>query len=49
MSAFLGPIHFWLYDKILFREKVTAMITAKAIANNWISDAEKRYAQLISI
>ena len=41
MSAFLGPIHFWLYEKILFQEKVTAMIAEKAVANGWISDAEE--------
>ena len=23
MSAFLGPIHYWLYNKILFQEKLT--------------------------
>ncbi|WP_029319087.1 hypothetical protein [Butyrivibrio sp. AE3004] len=48
MSAFLGPIHFWLYDKILFQEKITAKIADKAIANGWISDAcdfENKYVQ----
>ena len=48
MSAFLGPIHFWIYEKILFQEKVTAMIADKAVANGWISDArefENKYVQ----
>ena len=27
MSAFLGPIHYWLYKKIQFQEKLTKSLT----------------------
>jgi len=30
MSAFLGPIHFWLYDKIIFQEKLIEFIADSA-------------------
>ena len=35
MSAFLGPIHFWLYNKIQFQEnlidELVAYVTAKGL------------------
>ncbi len=30
MRKFLGPIHFWLYDKILFQEELTAYLYDQA-------------------
>ena len=40
MSAFLGPIHFWLYHKIGNQELLTKEIAANAASNGWISDAD---------
>ena len=40
MSAFLGPIHFWLYNKIGNQELLTKEIAALAAENSWIKDAE---------
>ena len=38
MSAFLGPIHFWLYNKIGKQEELTKAIASMAAGNGWISD-----------
>ena len=40
MSAFLGPIHFWLYHKIGNQELLTKEIAASAVSNGWIPDAD---------
>ena len=40
MSAYLGPIHFWLYNKILFQEDLLDAIAAYAINNNWLTADE---------
>ena len=40
MSAFLGPIHFWLYNKIGNQELLTKEIATLAVENGWIEDAE---------
>ena len=40
MSAYLGPIHFWLYNKIGNQELLTKEIAAFAVKNGWISGAE---------
>ena len=37
MSAFLGPIHYWLYNKIQLQEKLTAHIAQMAVNNKWIA------------
>ena len=29
MSAFLAPIHFWMYDKILIAQKLTFAVEEK--------------------
>ncbi len=39
MSAVLGPIHFWLYEKIGNQEQLTAAIAELAENNGWIKDA----------
>ena len=41
MSAFLGPIHFWLYHKIGRQEKLTKAIAAYAEREGWIEDQAK--------
>ena len=40
MSAVLGPIHFWLYNKIGYQEQLTAAIAALAQNNGWIENAD---------
>ena len=39
MSAFLGPIHFWLYNKIVNQEDLTAAIADLAVQSGWVSPA----------
>lgn len=39
MSAFLGPIHFWLYNKIGNQELLTKEIAEYASGKGWITDA----------
>ena len=41
MSAFLGPIHFWLYNKIGNQEKLTKAIAIYAASEGWIADADE--------
>ena len=41
MSAFLGPIHFWLYHKIGKQEELTKAIAAYAKREGWIEDQAK--------
>lgn len=36
MSAFLGPIHFWLYGKIGNQEELTETIAVYAVSKKWI-------------
>lgn len=40
MSAFLGPIHFWLYNKIGNQELLTKEIADCATVNGWITSTE---------
>ena len=35
MSAFLGPIHYWLYNKIRFQEDLSDSILEAAKAKGW--------------
>lgn len=35
MSAFLGPIHFWLYNKIRIQEQLTDSLADRAIQEGW--------------
>ena len=39
MSAFLGPIHFWLYNKIQLQEGLIREIAGKAEEKSWMTDA----------
>lgn len=39
MSAFLGPIHFWLYNKIGNQEALTKAIAKTALNHGWITDS----------
>ena len=38
MSAVLGPIHFWLYNKIGLQEELMKEIAEYAVRNGWITD-----------
>ena len=46
MSAFLGPIHFWLYNKIGKQEELTAKIAVYAEQEGWIED-QKKYTKVL--
>jgi len=46
MSAFLGPIHFWLYEKIGNQELLTNEVAECARANGWVPDAD-RYTKFL--
>ncbi|KIR02591.1 hypothetical protein P261_01406 [Lachnospiraceae bacterium TWA4] len=48
MSAFLGPIHTWLYSKILFQNELVEKIISFANENNWMNDSIRlnRYGNL---
>ena len=46
MSAFLGPIHFWLYNKIGKQEELTKTVEGYAKQNGWISDKETYIKEL---
>ena len=45
MSAFLAPIHFWMYDKILIAQKLTFAVEEKFLNtiknNNFITTVYK--------
>ena len=43
MSAFLGPIHYWLYNKILLQEELMRDIAELALQNNRISKNNYSY------
>ena len=46
MSLFLGPIHYWLYNKIRNQESFTSVIAAKAKEKKWITDADSYTKEL---
>ena len=46
MSLFLGPIHYWLYNKIGNQERLTSAIAAKAKEKKWITDADSYTKEL---
>ena len=41
MSAFLGPIHFWLYNKIQFQENLIGELVAYVTAKGWSDKADQ--------
>ena len=49
MSAFLGPIHFWLYNKIGKQEELTKAIAAYAERTGWIQEQKKYTKELPSL
>lgn len=42
MSAFLGPIHFWLYNKIRFQEYLIDALCARAVSEGWLAEEDTR-------
>ena len=46
MSLFLGPIHYWLYNKIRNQERFTSVIAAKAEEKDWITDTDSYTKEL---
>lgn len=41
MSAFLGPIHFWLYNKIQFQENLIDELVAYVTVKGWSDKADQ--------
>ena len=41
MSATLGPIHYWLYEKIRNQEDLTKVIAEYAKKEEWLTDISK--------
>ena len=41
MSAFLGPIHYWLYNKIQLQEELIQDIAAYGEKSSWAVFSEK--------
>ncbi|SFT80606.1 hypothetical protein SAMN02910356_02188 [Selenomonas sp. GACV-9] len=39
MSAFLGPIHYWMYEKIMVQEELLRRIAVKAEKEGWLESA----------
>jgi len=39
MSAFLGPIHYWMYEKIMVQEDLLRRIADKAEQEGWLNSA----------
>ena len=48
MSAFLAPIHFWMYDKILIAQKLTFAVEEKFLNKEERDEAESLFPALIS-
>ena len=40
MSAFLGPIHFWLYNKIRFQEDLIDALCVRAVSEGWLTEED---------
>lgn len=49
MSKFLGPIHYWLYDKIGNQEKLTEIIAKYAESNGWIESTAPYVKELLPL
>lgn len=47
MSSFLGPIHFWLYDKIKLQEEFTLHFYNAAVRKGWLEEGDADTAALI--
>lgn len=48
MSAFLAPIHFWMYDKILIAQKLTFAVEEKFLNKEERDEAKSLFPALIS-
>jgi len=42
MSAFLGPIHHWLYNKVILQEEFIDRIFAKSLEQGWDNELEQK-------
>lgn len=49
MSAFLGPIHYWLYNKIVLQDKMTDDVFALNEKNGYVSDLENKTASVCGV
>lgn len=48
MSAFLAPIHFWMYDKILIAQKLTFTVEEKFLNKEEREEVESLFPALVS-
>ncbi|MDO5037512.1 MAG: hypothetical protein Q4E37_04325 [Tissierellia bacterium] len=46
MSKFLGPIHYWLYNKIGHQEEINKTLASLAQEKGWIQDGSAYYRDL---
>lgn len=46
MSAFLGPIHYWVYNKIRLQEELVRDILTASEENNWNHDLEDKLSEI---
>ena len=42
MSAFLAPIHFWMFDKIKAQDELTRRLAQAAVAKGWLCEADAK-------
>lgn len=45
MSAFLGPIHYWVFNKVLLQEELVQDIIKASGANNWDDKLENKLSE----
>ena len=48
MSAFLAPIHFWMYDKILIAQRLTFAVEEKFLNEEEKNEVESLFPALVS-
>ena len=46
MSAYLGPVHYWLYNKIGKQEELTGKLASYSAEKGWIGEPENFTARL---
>ncbi|MDD7056230.1 MAG: hypothetical protein SOZ01_02490 [Selenomonadaceae bacterium] len=42
MSAFLAPIHFWMFDKIKAQDELTGRLAQAAVTKGWLSEEDAK-------
>ncbi|KXB44665.1 hypothetical protein HMPREF3188_01228 [Tissierellia bacterium KA00581] len=47
MSAFLGPIHFWMYDKILIKQRLTSKLEESFLQKSEIQEYDGIFTKVL--